>query len=63
VTLDHSLWWHRRARADEWLLVTATSSTESSGRAYARGEMVTRDGLLVASFAQDVLFAPPRPDR
>jgi acyl-CoA thioesterase-2 len=57
VTLDHSLWWHRHARADEWLLVTATSTSESAGRAYARGEIATRDGVLVASFAQDALSA------
>lgn len=56
VSLDHALWWHRPVRADDWLLITARSLTESGGRALARGEVATLTGVLVASFVQDALL-------
>ncbi|MDO8364671.1 MAG: thioesterase family protein [Actinomycetota bacterium] len=61
VSLDHTFWWHRPARADQWLYVSAHSLTESGGRALARGEVVAADGTLAASFAQEVVVPPPRP--
>ncbi|HKE72732.1 MAG TPA: acyl-CoA thioesterase domain-containing protein [Acidimicrobiales bacterium] len=55
-SLDHCLWWHRRARVDDWLLVDASSSVNAGGRGLARGEVWSADGALVASFAQEVLL-------
>ncbi|MDO8390338.1 MAG: thioesterase family protein [Actinomycetota bacterium] len=61
VSLDHTFWWHRSVRVDHWLRVDARSLTESGGRALARGEVVRADGVLAASFAQEVVVPEPRP--
>jgi len=55
ASLDHALWFHRPARVDEWLLYTADSPNASGARGFARGQFFTRDGLLVASAAQEGL--------
>ena len=55
ASLDHALWFHRPARVDEWLLYTSDSPNASSARGFARGQFFTRDGLLVASAAQEGL--------
>ncbi len=60
VTLDHSLWFHRPARADDWLLITADSLSEAGSRAVARGEVSTASGSLVASFTQQAMVVPAR---
>ena len=63
MSLDHAFWWHRPLRIDEWVHVSATSLTESRGRAHARGEVVSADGVLAASFAQDVVVPAVTPER
>jgi acyl-CoA thioesterase-2 len=50
----------RPFRADEWLLFSMESPTYGSSRGLARGEFFTRDGLLVASVAQEVLIRAER---
>lgn len=61
VSLDHTFWWHRPVRMDQWVRVNAASLSESGGRAKARGEVVSVDGVLVASFAQEAFVPEPRP--
>ncbi len=56
ASLDHALWFHRPARFDEWLLLTTDSPAVAGGRGFVRGQMFTRDGVLVASLAQEVLI-------
>jgi len=53
ASLDHSMWFHRGARADEWLLYAQQSPSAISGRGLAIGEIFSRDGVLVASTAQE----------
>jgi acyl-CoA thioesterase-2 len=53
ASLDHSMWFHRDARADEWLLYAQQSPSAISGRGLAIGEMYTQDGTLVATTAQE----------
>jgi acyl-CoA thioesterase II len=53
ASLDHGMWWHRFARADEWLLYTQESPTSGGGRGLALGRMFDRSGRLVASVAQE----------
>jgi acyl-CoA thioesterase-2 len=53
ASLDHGLWFHRPARVDEWLLYAIDSPTAAAGRGFARGQLFTRDGALVASTAQE----------
>jgi acyl-CoA thioesterase II len=55
ASLDHALWFHRRFRADEWLLYAQDSPSASGGRGFSRGLIFTRDGVLVASVAQEGL--------
>ncbi|BDZ56239.1 acyl-CoA thioesterase [Agromyces marinus] len=53
ASLDHAMWWHRDARVDDWLLFTMDSPSASGGRGLSMGRIFTRDGLLVASVAQE----------
>lgn len=55
ASLDHALWFHRPFRIDEWLLYTMDSPNASGARGLARGQFFTREGLLVASTAQEGL--------
>ncbi|HLS81477.1 MAG TPA: acyl-CoA thioesterase II [Steroidobacter sp.] len=55
ASIDHAMWFHRPARADEWLLYAMDSPTASGSRGFARGEIWTQDGRLVASTAQEGL--------
>jgi acyl-CoA thioesterase-2 len=56
ASLDHALWFHRPFRADEWLLYAEDSPSTSGGRGFNRGSLFTRDGVLVASVAQEGLI-------
>ncbi len=53
ASLDHAMWFHRPGRADEWLLYAEHSPSAQGGRGLGRGRMYTRDGVLVASVAQE----------
>lgn len=56
ASLDHAVWFHRPFRADEWLLFNVESTTNYGSRGLARGTFHTRDGVLVASMAQEALL-------
>jgi acyl-CoA thioesterase-2 len=60
ASLDHAMWWHRPARVDEWLLYVQESTSASGGRGLSQGRIYTRDGLLVASVAQEGMTRVPR---
>ena len=53
ASLDHALWFHREARADEWLLYATDSPWSGGGRGFNRGRIFDREGRLVASVAQE----------
>ena len=53
ASLDHAIWFHRPARADEWLLYATDSPWSGAGRGYNRGRIFNRSGKLVASVAQE----------
>jgi len=53
ASLDHAIWFHREARADEWLLYATDSPWSGGGRGYNRGRIFNRAGQLVASVAQE----------
>lgn len=55
ASLDHALWVHRPFRADEWLLYAQESPSASGSRGFCRGQVFTRDGVLVASATQEGL--------
>lgn len=56
ASLDHALWFHRPVRADKWLLYSEDSPAAAAGRGFTRGTLFTRDGVLVASVAQEGLI-------
>lgn len=56
ASLDHAIWFHRPFRADEWLLYHMDSPIASGARGFNRGSIYTRDGVLVASVAQEGLI-------
>lgn len=58
ASLDHALWFHRPARADEWLLYATDSPWSGSGRGFNRGQIFNRKGELVASVAQEGMIRP-----
>lgn len=58
ASLDHAMWFHRPFRADEWLLYVQDSPSASGARGFNRGSIYTRDGVLVASVAQEGLIRP-----
>jgi acyl-CoA thioesterase II len=53
ASLDHALWFHRDARADEWLLYATDAPWSGSGRGFNRGRIFNQAGELVASVAQE----------
>jgi acyl-CoA thioesterase II len=61
VSLDHSIWFHRPARADQWLLFSMSPVAHVGTRGLAQGSIRTADGTLVASVAQEVLLRPAAP--
>jgi acyl-CoA thioesterase-2 len=58
ASLDHSMWFHRPVRADDWLLFDLHSPSASGARGFAQGRVFCRDGRLVASIAQEGLIRP-----
>lgn len=59
ASLDHGMWWHRPARVDEWLLYVQESPTASGGRGLSTGRIFTRDGVHVATIAQEGMVRVP----
>ncbi|GMA18664.1 acyl-CoA thioesterase [Arsenicicoccus piscis] len=53
ASLDHVMWFHRPARADDWILYTQNSPSAQGGRGLGVGRMFSRDGTLLASVAQE----------
>ena len=58
ASLDHAMWFHRPFRADDWLLYAQDSPSASGARGFNRGAIYTREGVLVASVAQEGLIRP-----
>jgi acyl-CoA thioesterase-2 len=56
ISIDHSIWFHRPARIDEWLLYSIDSPNASGARGFTRASVFTRDGQLIASTAQEGLM-------
>jgi acyl-CoA thioesterase II len=60
ASLDHTLWFHRPFRADEWWLYDQWSPRAYGGRGLSIGRVFTADGTLVATAAQEGLIRPRR---
>lgn len=55
ASLDHAVWFHRPFRVDEWLLHVMHSPSAAAARGLVFGRVFNRDGVLVASTAQEGL--------
>ncbi len=53
ASLDHAIWFHEDFSLDDWLLFATESPWTGGGRGFARGQIFTRDGRLVASVTQE----------
>ncbi|QBJ34194.1 acyl-CoA thioesterase II [Hafnia alvei] len=53
ATIDHSMWFHRPFRLDEWLLYAVESTSASGARGFVRGQFYNRSGELIASTVQE----------
>ena len=58
ASLDHTIWFHRPFRADEWWLYDQWSPSASGARGLAIGRVFQADGTLVATVAQEGLIRP-----
>ncbi len=58
ASLDHSMWFHRPFRSDDWMLYDQHSPSASGGRGFALGTVFARNGELIASVAQEGLVRP-----
>lgn len=56
ASLDHALWLHEPARADEWMLYAMDSAWAGHSRGLARGRIFSADGRLIASVMQEGLM-------
>jgi acyl-CoA thioesterase-2 len=59
ASLDHAMWWHRFGRADEWMLYVQESPSGQGGRGLSLGRIYSRDGVLLASVAQEGMVRVP----
>ena len=53
ATIDHSMWFHRPFRMDEWILYDMDSTSASGGRGLVKGQFFNQQGELVASAMQE----------
>lgn len=60
ASLDHAMWWHRDGRVDEWVLYVQESPSARGGRGLTQGRIYSRDGVLLASVAQEIMVRVPR---
>jgi acyl-CoA thioesterase-2 len=56
ASLDHSMWFFRDFDFDDWMLFSAESPNAFGARGLSKGNIFTRDGKLIASFAQEGLL-------
>ncbi len=56
VSLDHAMWFHRRARADEWHLEDFLVGGLAGARGLTTGNLFSEDGTHIATVAQESLL-------
>lgn len=56
TSLDHSMWFHRPLRFDDWVLMDMTGISVANGRGLYFGHMYERDGRLITTLSQESLY-------
>ncbi len=59
ASLDHSMWWHRPVRADDWLLFVQHAPSAQGGRGLGIAKVFDRAGAHVATIAQEGMVRVP----
>lgn len=59
ASLDHAMWFHRAARADQWLLFDQTVVATAGARGLVTGRFYTDTGVLAATCSQEGLMRWP----
>ena len=59
ASLDHAMWFHRSGRVDEWMLYVQESPSAQGGRGLSFGRIYSREGILLASVAQEGMVRVP----
>lgn len=59
ASLDHTMWFHRPPRFDDWILYASESPAAHSARGLIHAGMYNRQGERIASVAQEGLFRKP----
>jgi acyl-CoA thioesterase-2 len=60
ASLDHAMWFHRPARADDWVLIDMNAHGMIGSRGLATGLVFRADGTHVATIAQEGLLRVKR---
>jgi acyl-CoA thioesterase-2 len=60
ISLDHTIWFHRPMRADQWHLHDFTCHHYTGARGLAIGHVFDPNGIHIATVAQEVLLREPR---
>jgi acyl-CoA thioesterase-2 len=60
ASLDHAVWLHHPIRFDDWLLFTSESPISHAARGLIFGSLYRRDGVQLASVAQEGLIRERR---
>ncbi|KAG5070800.1 hypothetical protein JHK86_006011 [Glycine max] len=55
VSLDHSMWFHRSVKADDWVLFAIFTPSAYSARVFVTGQMFNQKGELLVSLVQEGL--------
>ena len=61
ASLDHAVWFHHPIRFDDWMLYTSVSPISYAARGLIFGSLYRRDGIQLASVAQEALIRIPQP--
>lgn len=61
ASLDHVIWFHRPASADQWFLYDQHSPSASRARGLSVARVFAEDGAMVATIAQEGLIRPVNP--
>ena len=56
ASLDHAVWFHHPIRFDDWMLYTSVSPISHAARGLIFGSIYRRDGVQLASVAQEALI-------